>query len=144
MTNRNTSRGRGRARPGFSLLEITLVLVIIGVLMGVAAVNLLGQAERGRIRATEATMTTYKTNISSFMAENNGTPPANLGELVTAQYVQPDADGGPPKDAWDRALYYSPQQTGQGNPYSLISLGKDGEPGTEDDIDLWAIGATGG
>ena len=45
-THTTGTRGVRSSRPAFSLLEITLVLVIIGILMGVAAVNLIGQAER--------------------------------------------------------------------------------------------------
>ncbi|MEM7629525.1 MAG: type II secretion system protein GspG [Planctomycetota bacterium] len=127
------------SRRGFSLLELTLVLVIIGLLMGVAALGIPGWVKRASIQATIQTMDVYKTSINSFMAGNAQTPPESLSELITAGYVEPDAStGAPPKDAWDEPFYYKAGQTPEGQPYRLVSSGPDKEFGTEDDIDLWS------
>ncbi len=138
---RRTTHLLRASRPAFSLLEITLVLVIIGLLMGVAAVNLLGQGEKASIRTTTITMNTYKTNIQSYMLENASTPPDTLMTLITGKYVQAQANGRPPQDAWDQDIFYSPQPDPKHpeQPFTLISKGPDKQPGTEDDINLWEI-----
>lgn len=140
MTNHRTERAMGAAARGFSLLEITLVLVIIGLLMGVAAVNLLGGTERARKRTTEATMNTYKTQIQAYMVDHAGSPPATLQALVDGKYVDADNTGAPPRDAWKEPFWYNPAPDDRGHPFQLRSGGKDKEVGTADDLDLWMIG----
>jgi type II secretion system protein G len=125
------------SRPGFSLLEITFVLVIIGLLMGVAAVGLVGAQERASIRTTKATMTTYKNAIQSFMGENAGNAPADLAALVTAKYIEAQ-NGQPPTDAWDKQLYYQPTP-GVAQPFALKSAGPNKTFGDQDDIDVWTM-----
>ena len=139
MTTRPRTRPLAHAaRRAFSLLEITLVLVIIGLLMGVAAVNLLRQGERASIRATRASMSVYKTNISTYMVNNANTLPPTLDALVAAGYIEANNNGRPPQDAWDKDFYYQPAPDARNNPYQLISAGPDKQFGTADDSDLWA------
>ncbi|GJM18977.1 MAG: hypothetical protein DHS20C14_11900 [Phycisphaeraceae bacterium] len=127
-------------RHAFSLLELTLVLVIIGLLMGVATVALVRRGEDARIQTTQASMNVYKGHIQSYMVQKSGSPPASLAELVTAGYVEATNAGLPTPDAWEMQFYYSPEKTDSGRPFSLISAGPDKEFGTVDDIDLWTIG----
>jgi len=118
------------ARSGFSLLELTLVLVIIGLLMGVAAVNLVGGAERAKEKVTKASMKTIQSQLKSFYAEKSKLP-VTLDVLVTEQYL----DDGTLTDGWDRPFYYLPYTDGSGN-FDLVSGGKDGDYATvEDNID---------
>lgn len=125
---------QARARRAFSLLEITLVLAIIGVLMAVAAVNVIGGAERAKIRATKASMQTVVTQLKTYHLDNNKYPESLL-LLVTAQPAYLEKL---PKDGWDRDFYF--RTPGRNNrPYDLISLGQDGEANTEDDLDYWAM-----
>ncbi len=132
---RGTTRAARLARPGFSLLEITLVLVIIGMLMAVAAVNLLGGAERARTRTTKISMKTIQTSIKDYQLNHAGTPPQTLSVLVAEKYLEDTAL----KDGWDQNFYYSVTATNQERPYNLISNGPDKQPGTEDDISVWTI-----
>ncbi len=129
------------SRPAFSLLEITLVLVIIGLLMGVAAINLLGSGDRARVRTTGVSMQTIQNAIRAYMLENNGTPPVSLQALVDAEYLEPENDGTPPRDAWDQTIFYSsqPDPSHPNHAFTLISKGPDKQPSTEDDINLWEI-----
>lgn len=128
-----TSRTTRRA---FSLLELTLVLLIIGLLGAVAAVNLVGGQEKARIRTTTATMNTYKTQINIYLADK-GSPPTTLQDLVTGKYIDPDNNGRAPLDAWKNEFYYT-VTTGGTFPYTLISAGPDKVFETPDDIDLHA------
>lgn len=134
-TTRPRGRTRRHSRPGFSLLEITLVLVIIGMLMAVAAVNLLGGAERARTRTTKISMKTIQTSIKDYQLNHAGTPPTGLQQLVVEKYLEDSAL----KDGWDQPFYYSVSATSQDQPYQLISNGPDKQPGTEDDISIWTM-----
>lgn len=131
----NRRRAIRQARRAFSLLEIMLVLAIIGVLMGVAAVNLLGQSERASIRATEQSVTTVRRAIEQYAIDNRNTYPENLDVLITERILEP----GSLEDAWGERLYFSGQADSAGNPYVLLSAGPDREFGTEDDINIWDL-----
>jgi len=127
--------GRWPARRAFSLMEITLVLAIIGVLMAVAAVNIVGAAKRANVRATEASLETIGSALDSYFLENGSAYPPDLRALVEGEFLEPSGM----TDAWNNDFYYVPTQTSQGDPYQLLSGGPDGQVGTEDDIDYWAI-----
>ena len=118
------------SRRGFSLLELSLVIAIIGVLMAVAAWNIVGQGDQAKKKATIATMNVVKNAVDSYYLEHSAYPTV-LNNLVTAQYLQD-----PPQDGWARALSYTPTGDPQ-RPFELRSLGSDGQPGTPDDIDFW-------
>ncbi len=127
---RNNSR---RNRRGFSLLELMLVLAIIGVLMAVAAVNVLGAGGRAKARATMASMGTIKTALQSYQLEQSAYP-VDLTTLVKAKYLEDKKNG----DGWGRPFYYAvPGANNQ--PYDLISFGEDGQGGTADDINVWTM-----
>jgi general secretion pathway protein G len=133
-------RGVRRAGRGFSLLELSLVIVIIGLLMGVAAFSLVGGQKRAAIKTTKATLNQYKTAIQQFTVDHAGTPPAALTDLVagSAPYLEPNNAGQPPSDAWDQQLFYAVPGP-NGRPFALMSAGPDKQFRTEDDIDLWSV-----
>lgn len=124
-----------RARRAFSLLELTLVLAIIGVLMAVAAVNILGTGQRANIKATKASLMTVGRAIESYHLENASTYPPALTSLT--QYL----DNARVKDAWKTEFWYAPVGDSQGNPFTLSSAGPDKTHGTEDDISYWVVKA---
>lgn len=125
------------SRRGFSLLEISLVVVLIGLLTAGAAVALLGRSESAKIRITKTTMNTLSGQIDSYIAEGNGTPPSDLNVLVP-KYVKPSML----TDAWKQPFYFNAQGTASGQRYTLMSSGPDRQMGTLDDIDLWTMDLT--
>lgn len=129
-----SSAARRPRRAGFSLLELMLVLGILGVLMAVASVSVLGGQKRANIRATEASLRTINTAITDYRVYANRFP-ENL-DLLVGEYLQGQ---GSLNDAWGNRFYYMIQVGNEQQPYLLISDGPDGEPGTEDDIDLWEV-----
>ena len=138
-TTRTTSRMTVAAsRPGFSLLELTAVLVILGLLAGAAAVAIPAQIERARVKTTKTSMKTIKSQIESYRAENAGEAPATLQVLIPSFMEQ-----GSEFDAWDQPYYYLPTP-GQAYAYTLVSKGPDKEQGTEDDINVWTMDVTSG
>jgi general secretion pathway protein G len=124
-----------RSRPGFSLIELTAVLVIIGLLMAGAAIAVPGYLKRARTRVTKTSMTTIKTAINTYMADNAGNAPENLSVLVPSYIEQ-----GTELDAWERAFYF--RAPGQTQAFDLISAGPDGEFQTSDDINVWTMDVT--
>jgi len=130
------SRGVFRARArGFSLIEITLVLAIIGVLMAVAAVNIAGAAKRANKRATEASLNTIGTAITDYHLNNSITYPSELSDLVEGDFLEPQSLN----DAWGQPFYYNPSPTSAGDPFQLLSGGPDKQVGTEDDLNYWVL-----
>ncbi|MDX9911940.1 MAG: type II secretion system protein GspG [Phycisphaerales bacterium] len=126
-----TARRMKRTARAFSLLEITLVLVIIGLLAAVAAVNVVGGAERARVRTTRASMTTIEQALKNYQLDNAAYP-ENLSVLITAKYLDDKALN----DAWGSAFVYRTPGRAN-NPYEIISMGKDKQVGTEDDLSIW-------
>lgn len=121
------------ARPGFSLIELTAVLVILGLLMAGAAIAVPRQIEKARIRVTKSSMTTIKTAINTYMAENAGDAPATLATMIPS-YIE----AGSEVDAWEEAYFYNPTP-GAATPFDLISSGPDKEFQTSDDISVWTM-----
>jgi general secretion pathway protein G len=131
------NRCRYAARGGFSLLEISLVVVLIGLMTAGAAVALLGKSKSTKVRITKTTMNSLSGQIESYMAEGDGSPPSDLNRLVTKNYVKASMLN----DAWKQSFYYNAQGT-NGKPYTLLSYGPDKQAGTQDDIDVWTMDIT--
>ena len=127
---RRTSR-RAHAR-GFSLLELTLVIAIMGILMGVVAFSLVGGGEAARIEATKMKMTQLQTAIEGEIA-TNGVAPTGLDVLVASGKIKASAI----EDEWQQRFYYALRPAGQKPAFDLRSIGPDRTPQTADDIDLW-------
>lgn len=127
----NRSRHLAHARRGFSLLELSLVIAIMGILMTIVTINLVGGAASARESATVTSMNTIKTAVDQYLARH-GSMPAGLDVLVTEQLVSSGIS-----DAWERPFYFAPNPAGQTPRFTLISMGEDGVPQTEDDINIW-------
>lgn len=121
-----------RTRGGFTLLEMMLVVVIIGLLVGVAVVNLAGQSDVARSNATKATLKTFQNAVTSYYTKN-GSYPATLAALVPAEMPKLN------QDAWkqDVVYYLTPQDANR--PFALFSMGKDKQANTADDISVWTM-----
>lgn len=129
----NTRTERLMSRPGFSLIEITAVILLIGILAAGAAVAILPQVARAKISATKNSMRTIKTGIESYIVQNS-VPPATLSTLIPTYLAE-----GSDQDAW-KTMYYYRLTTGSVNPYELLSAGPDKDFNTpEDNINLWLM-----
>lgn len=129
----NRSKSVRSARRGFSLLELSLVLAIVGVLMAVAAYNFMGAGERAKVRATKATLGTIKNILQTYQVDHSVFPP-DLQTLVASKYLEDKRI----KDGFEQPLYYAPVGR-EGRPYELLSPGPDGKFQTTDDIDVWTM-----
>lgn len=131
LTERRTAR---RVARGFSLLELTLVLAIIGILMAVAAVNILGQGTKAKIGATKATINVVGNALKQYNLDNSAYP-QDLRSLISAKLL----DNKKIQDGWKRDLYYDARGRNKDQPFILGSSGEDGIIGNEDDINIWTM-----
>lgn len=134
-SERNEVACRGaRRRGGFTLIEMMLVLAIIGMMAGVAVWSMSGTAEQSRISTTKQSMRTIESALNSYQL-NTGQYPPSITVLAqgTTAYIKKV-----PKDGWKRDFMYSVPGS-SGKAFNLYSLGKDGEAGTADDVDVWTM-----
>lgn len=132
-----------RRRAGFSLAELMVVIVIIGLLVGVVAPNVFRYLFSGQQARVRTDLIKIDEAIQNYTIEN-ARPPEGLDTLV-----EPDENGQSylqsksiPKDPWGNEYQYDPPSGG--DTYRLYSLGEDGQLGGEAkarDLDLsWARG----
>ena len=117
-----------RKRAGFTLIEIMLVVVIIGILAAVAVPKLGQNLRKAQISATRGTIKALDSSIDSYMLDHSAKLPASLTELIP--YLK-NAKG-VPKDGWGMDFAYTPNQSD--GSYTIISAGPDNVMGNEDDI----------
>lgn len=118
-------------RRGFTLLEMMLVVLIIGMLAAAVAWNFAGQGDKARVSTTKGNLATLKQMIVNYQLEK-GQYPATLQALV------PEFADKISKDGWKRDfVYYTP--AADGRPFALISQGADGQTGSPDDINVWTM-----
>ena len=137
---------RRRRQAGFTLIEIMVVMVIIGLLMALVGPNLIGRSEKAKVQAAAMQIERLGTVLDTFRLDVGRYPTTQEGLQVLVQrpmgvdrWDGPYLNKGVPKDPWDRPyLYRSPGEAGR--PYDLYSLGADGAPGGTDnnrDITSW-------
>ena len=130
-------------RQGFTLTEIMLVVVIIGILAALVIPKIAGSSERARVTAAQADI---KGGIKSAIGQyevDNGFYPKSLQELIVQPSNAKNWHGpyfDPPKlpvDPWGNPyIYYYPGKH-NATSYDLLSTGPDGREVTDDDIGNW-------
>jgi general secretion pathway protein G len=139
----NSNRSpRQRRRRYFSLIEIMIVVVIIGLLSGIVGVNVYNYIDRARANKAKAEIHSLKNAIGTFYMDM-GDFPKSLDELVRSPgsnkwdgpYLDPPKV---PKDPWGEDYHY--EVPGQHGSFDLYSYGKNktaGGDGVDADITSW-------
>lgn len=130
---------------GFTLLELLVVIVIIGLLAGLVAPRYFGQVSKSNTQVARAQLDLLQKALDQYRLDVGSYPPTELG--LTALNTKPqglDKWAGPylakevPLDPWGgNYLYKLPGEHGE---YDLVSLGKDKQVGGTDeaaDVTSW-------
>ncbi len=135
-----------RDNKGFTLIEIMLVVLIIGIIGAIIFPRLTGKAKQARINATKSQIKSIEAALQNYEMDNDRFPTTEQGlaALVEKPTIDPPPNwNGPylpelPTDAWGNEFKYRcPGENGRD--YDIISLGPDGVEGTEDDIKSWEL-----
>ena len=120
-----------RNNSGFTLIELILVTIIIGILAGMVVVNFAGFQTDARINAAKGDIANYSTAIDLYALKNNDKYPGTLQDLITGKrkYVKELRD-----DTWGTPYIYDPPTNPLDGDYVVFSAGPDGQPGTADDV----------
>lgn len=137
---------RNRSQSGFTLLEMIVVLVIVGLIMGLVGPRLFAQADRAKVQTAETqvrmlrgALETMRLDISRYPSEAEGLallndPPSDAA--LARRWQGPYLDEEVPVDPWGRPYLYSAKPSAR-HPFSLYTLGADGSEGGEGyDADL--------
>ena len=135
------------AQKGFTLIEIMLVVIIIGLLAAIAVPRLVGKSKEARISIAKSDVNSSIPTALDFYELDNGHFPSSeqgLEALITKPALAPTPSNwnGPylkklPKDPWrNDYIYKNPGDHNQSD-FDLYSKGPDGIEGTQDDLGNW-------
>ena len=132
-----------RSKPlGFTLLELLMVIVIIGLLAGYVAPRYFSQVGKSEVQVAKAQVDSLEKALDQFRLDNRRypTPEEGLEALVTrpaaaATWAGPYLKKAVPLDPWGHAYVY--RTPGQRGDFDLVSYGRDGKPGgSGEDADI--------
>jgi len=141
--------GAHGAERGFTLIEIMVVVVILGILAALVAPNVIRRVDDARVTKAKQDIRAYETALNLYRMDNFRYPATEQGlEALVKQPTDPNIRNwkqggyvdGLKKDPWGNDyLYIAPGTRGE---YDLYTLGADGKPGGEGpdaDIGNWNI-----
>lgn len=142
---RRASAGAAFGNRGFTLIELMVVVIIIGLLAALVAPKLFGKVEQSRVKAAQAQIELLGSALDQFRLDTGRYPSTSEGlgilradtggiEKWAGPYIKKEV----PADPWGRAYAYT--SPGEHDDYDLVSLGADGASGGEgedQDITSW-------
>jgi general secretion pathway protein G len=137
-------RNRDRAASGFTLVELMVVIVILGLLASLVGTNVVRHISRAKITTAKTQIKMLDQAVIDFWMDTGQYPDNSIG--LDALVEQPpgvdrwDKDGYlkepvVPLDPWGNDyIYYLYSSPGESGKYDIYSMGPDGKEDTEDDI----------
>ncbi len=136
-----SSAPRRRRQSGFTLVELLLVLVLLGILAALVLPKFTGRTEQARITAAQTQISSFGTALDAYEVDTGSYPRGAEGlNSLIAQPADVTNWRGPylkdaiPMDPWGKPYLY--EFPGRVNPsgYDIRSAGPDGQPNTADDV----------
>ncbi len=137
-----------KKQSGFTLLEVMVVIVIIGLIGGMVVPNLMDNMDKAELKKAVSDISALETSLTMYKMDNYKYPNTEQGlEALTQETdIEPlprrFPNGGYvkrlPADPWGNE--YQLLNPGENGDIDIFSMGPDGEAGTEDDIGNWNLG----
>lgn len=133
-------------RPGFTLIELVVVIIVLGLLAGLVAPQIFGRVSEARDVAAKAQMATLGAALDNYRLDNGMYPSTAQG--LKALRENPGATAAPawrgpylrkdvPRDPWGNAWVYASPGSRNPNGFDLMTYGRDGKVGgAGEDADL--------
>lgn len=124
---------------GFTLIEIIVVVIILGLLVGLVGPEIIGRVDESRVETARAQIEMLATQLDLYRLDNGSYPTTEQG--LAALWEKPSIEPVPrdwrgpysrkpvPLDPWGRAYRYSYPGAENRASYDLASYGADGQPG---------------
>lgn len=137
---------RARRQVGFTLLELLIVLLIIGLLTGIVGPRFMSQMSRSETTTARAQIDAFGKAVQAYRIDMGRYPPNDIGLKALLQppadprwrgpYLNSITNGEVPPDPWGSPyVYRSPGA--QGKDFDILSYGRDRAPGgSGDDADI--------
>ncbi len=123
---------------GFTLLELLVVMVIIGLLVGYVGPQYFAQVDKSEVKIAQAQISAFEKALDQYRLDMGRYPPTEQGlQVLFTKPANGAKWGGPylkkaaPLDPWQNPYVY--KQPGEHGEYDLLSLGRDGQPGGVDE-----------
>jgi general secretion pathway protein G len=143
---------RPKFHPGFTLIELMVVIVILGILAGLIIPRIMGRPEEARRMKARVQIESIETALKLYKLDNGSYPTTEQGLQALVELPEVDSlakhwrkggyleKGKVPKDPWENEFVYL--EGGENVEFQLSSYGKDGEEGGEGenaDINNWEL-----
>lgn len=147
MPSSSAASRRPAAGPGFTLIEVLVVIIVLGLLAGLVAPRIIGRVSEAKSATARAQIELFSVALDNYRLDNGQYPTTEQG--LAALESKPTADPLPPNwrgpylrkavppDPWKRPYVYRSPGGENALGYDLLTLGRDGVPGGDgEDADV--------
>jgi general secretion pathway protein G len=137
-----------KPQTGFTLIELMIAIIIIGLLAAVAVPAFMGYLGRARVQAAKSTIRTFEEAIMMYQQDTGQLPqrlddlvkrPAGIEGWLEGGYLHKKKKIDP--DPWGNKYQYRPTPEGAEHSYELYSFGSKGKKAKKEEwIDVWKLG----